>query len=56
MAPAECVVFEDAEAGIEAAIAGGMRCVGIGSPDILGRANLVVPGLSAMTLDRLRAL
>lgn len=56
VAPAECVVFEDAEAGIEAAIAGGMRCVGIGSPDILGRANLVVPGLSAMTLDRLRAL
>ena len=56
VAPAECVVFEDAEAGIEAAIAGGMRCVGIGSPDILGRANRVVPGLSAMTLDRLRAL
>lgn len=56
VAPAECVVFEDAEAGIEAAIAGGMRCVGIGSPDILGRANLVVPGLSAMTLDKLRAL
>ena len=56
VAPAECVVFEDAEAGIEAAIAGGMRCVDIGSPDILGRANLVVPGLSAMTLDKLRAL
>lgn len=54
--PAECVVFEDAEAGIEAAIAGGMRCVGIGNPDILHRANLVVPGLADMTLDKLRAL
>ncbi len=40
VAPAECVVFEDAIAGIEAAIAGGMRSVGIGSSAVLGKANL----------------
>jgi len=48
--PDECVVFEDAIAGIEAAIAGGMKSVGIGSPELLGRADLVVSGLSEMTL------
>jgi beta-phosphoglucomutase len=54
--PAECVVFEDAIAGIQAAIAGGMKSVGIGSPDVLGDADLVIPGLHEMTLEKLRAL
>src|SRR4051812_36785001 len=39
--PEECVVFEDAIAGVEAAIAGDMKVVGIGSPDVLKDANLV---------------
>lgn len=52
--PQECVVFEDAAAGIEAAIAGGMKCVGIGSPQILGKANLVVNGLYEMNLEKLK--
>ncbi|AWI10714.1 beta-phosphoglucomutase [Ereboglobus luteus] len=47
IAPAECVVFEDAEAGVEAARRAGMRVVGIGSPQILS-ADLVVPGLHVM--------
>jgi beta-phosphoglucomutase len=51
-----CIVFEDAEAGIEAAIAAGMKCVGIGSPDILFKAQLVVSGLDKMTLDMLSKL
>ncbi len=49
----ECVVFEDAIAGVEAAIAGGMKCVGIGSPDVLGEADLVISGLNKMTLEML---
>jgi beta-phosphoglucomutase len=56
IAPANCVVFEDAIAGIEAAINGGMRSVGIGSPEILGRANLVVSGLDKMNIEKLKEL
>jgi beta-phosphoglucomutase len=54
IAPQYCVVFEDAIAGVEAAIAGGMKAVGIGSPDVLHEANLVVSGLDKMTLEKLR--
>lgn len=54
--PDECVVFEDAEAGVEAALAGNMRCVGIGSPDVLGKANLVVDGLHQMNYEKLMEL
>ncbi|MBD1394413.1 beta-phosphoglucomutase [Mucilaginibacter glaciei] len=56
VAAANCVVFEDAIAGIEAAIAGGMKAVGIGSPDTLKQANLVVSGLDKMTLEMLEEL
>ncbi|WP_430813192.1 beta-phosphoglucomutase [Carboxylicivirga sp. RSCT41] len=54
--PDECVVFEDAEAGVEAALAGNMRCVGIGSPDVLGKANIVVDGLHQMNYEKLMEL
>ena len=40
--PSDCVVFEDAEAGVEAAIAAGMKCVGVGLPGQLSTANEVV--------------
>jgi beta-phosphoglucomutase len=56
VAPVNCVVFEDAIAGVEAAIAGGMKVVGVGSPQVLGRANLVVKGLNEMSLEKLRVL
>jgi beta-phosphoglucomutase len=48
VAPSDCVVYEDAAAGIEAAKAGGMHAVGIGRPENLPRADLVVPGLHAL--------
>ncbi len=54
--PADCVVFEDAIAGVEAALAGGMKVVGIGSPEILSKANLVVSGLDKMDLAKLNTL
>ncbi|MEX8546688.1 MAG: beta-phosphoglucomutase [Mucilaginibacter sp.] len=54
--PKFCVVFEDAIAGVEAALAGGMKVVGIGSPEILSKANLVIPGLSEMDLEKLKAV
>jgi len=55
--PAEnCVVFEDAIAGIEAAHNGGMKAVGIGLPQVLTEADLVVSGLDKMTLEKLKTL
>ncbi|MBC7125122.1 MAG: beta-phosphoglucomutase [Bacteroidales bacterium] len=51
--PEFCVVFEDAEAGIEAAINANMRTVGIGNPQILNRADVVVPNLKGFTYSKL---
>lgn len=47
--PAECLVFEDAEAGVEAAINGGMRCVGVGNPLVLSKANIVIDGFKNLS-------
>ncbi|HMQ01261.1 MAG TPA: beta-phosphoglucomutase [Cyclobacteriaceae bacterium] len=46
--PAQCVVIEDAEAGVEAALAAGMKCVGVGHPNQLGKANLVIPNMQQL--------
>jgi beta-phosphoglucomutase len=54
--PANCVVFEDAIAGVEAAKNGGMKAVGVGSPDVLYEADLVVSGLNEMSLEKLYSL
>lgn len=54
--PAErCVVFEDAESGIQAAHNAGMHAVGVGSPDHLPSAKIVVRDLAEVTADRLIA-
>lgn len=45
LTPAEVVVFEDAEAGVEAAVKGGFYVIGIGDPVILGKADRVIPSL-----------
>jgi beta-phosphoglucomutase len=52
--PSECIVFEDATAGVEAAINAGMYCIGIGSENILKKAHLVISGFSDMTFDKIR--
>jgi len=56
VAPDECVVFEDAIAGVQAAKAGGMKAVGIGKAAVLKEADLVVAGLFEMTLEKLQNL
>lgn len=49
--PSECVVFEDAAAGVEAALAGGMYIIGIGEEKNLHRANLVLPNLENVGVE-----
>jgi beta-phosphoglucomutase len=53
--PTECVVFEDAVAGVEAGKRGGMFVVGIGSPDVLTQADMVAPSLQELTVDAVLA-
>lgn len=49
--PAQSVVFEDSEAGIDAALAGGMLAVGIGPQERVGRARVIIPGFANVTVD-----
>lgn len=54
--PGSCVVVEDAEAGVEAALAGGFRVVGLGPAERVGDAHLVLPDLAGATLELLLGL
>ena len=53
LAPAECVVVEDAAAGIEAAIAGGFRSIGLGPDERVGRADIILANLAGVRLQHL---
>jgi beta-phosphoglucomutase len=54
--PSRCVVFEDAVAGVQAALNAGMMCIGIGSRSILKEAHFVISGLNEMSLKKLGIL
>jgi len=54
--PGNCVVFEDAVAGVQAALNAGMSCIGVGSPKVLTEAHFVVSGLNELTLSKLISL
>ncbi len=56
MQPSECVVFEDAVAGVEASKRAGMKAIGIGSAEVLTQADLVVQNLGQLTIGHLQQL
>jgi len=51
--PSECVVFEDAVAGVQAAKAGGMKAVGVGSADIMTEADIVIATFEDFSVEKL---
>jgi len=54
--PPQCLVFEDAEAGVEAAIAAGMKCIGVGSPQQLSKANVVVSKTTDFGIQKIKSI
>ncbi len=54
--PSECVVFEDAISGVQAAKRGNFKCVGIGSFELLHEADLVISSFHELDMDKFRSL
>ncbi len=53
LTPPECVVVEDAKAGIQAARAGGFHSIGLGPVQRVGEADLVLPSLAGVHLPQI---
>lgn len=53
VAPADCIVFEDAVAGVQAALNADMRVIGIGLDTVLQHADLVIANFQHTTIDEL---
>ncbi len=54
--PADCLVIEDARAGVEAGITGGFRVLGVGNADELNQAHAVVPGFGELNWNEIQNL
>jgi len=54
--PERCAVFEDAVAGVQAALNAGMICIGVGSHNILTEAHSVISGLNMINLKKLEKI
>lgn len=53
--PQECVVFEDAAAGVEAGLSAGMLVVGVGNINLVRKAHLYYPTMNEVSLDQILA-
>ncbi len=51
VSPGKCVVVEDAEAGIEAALEAEMFVVGIGPPERVGKSHIYFPSVTDIKLE-----
>lgn len=54
--PENCIVFEDASAGVQAALAANMSVVGVGEAENLPGTDLIIKDLSGVTVEELIAL
>lgn len=51
--PKECIVFEDAQAGIEAALNGNMYAIGVGDARVLSKAHFVIKSFEGLSMKDL---
>jgi len=51
--PANTVVFEDALSGVDAALNGGFRVVGVGEPGVLPKADFTLQGFDGFSVQQL---
>ncbi len=56
VAPEDCIVVEDAQAGIEAANKAGMTSIGIGDATILHEADFMLDNTNGLTIDFVQEL
>ena len=54
--PQNCVVVEDAIAGVDAANAAGMTCIGIGDKEALFEADYIFSSTTGLTIDLIKKL
>jgi len=55
LSPAECLVFEDAPPGVEAALRGGFTVIGVGKQEDLVKAHLVIKGFENLNFNTMVA-
>jgi beta-phosphoglucomutase len=54
--PEECLVFEDAVAGVQAAEKAGMKSIGVGDPAILTQADMVITSFKDVDIKTVKLL